>query len=214
MLTDAMACSTRAARARVQVRILLECNNIPREKRGEGRFVSCSGSDDQYRVGALDRGRLQQPGGDHRLHHVAAAAERQILVDIGNLAQMLGDEKLAPDEREGVEDSLVRNPCWDGSDSRSYECERHRARSSDHPANDERGFISIGASQHNRTTQNARVHSGTRRRLSLLSRPTGATDFVLARMWARDAQRGLLSRQTAMGCCQGCSFSPRSIADQ
>src|SRR5258705_5185607 len=99
----------RRARPPSAFQVFLESNNVPREHRGQGRFVSGPGSDDQYRVGALDRGRLQQSGGDHRLHHVAAAAERQILVDIGNLAEVLGDEKLAPDEREGVEDSLVRN---------------------------------------------------------------------------------------------------------
>jgi hypothetical protein len=52
---------------------------------------------------------LQQPGGDHRLHQIAPAAERQILIDIGNRAKVLGYKKLAPYTREGVKHTIISN---------------------------------------------------------------------------------------------------------
>ena len=93
-----MECSTRAVpRAPGELWILFERDDAARQRGGESGFVSGTGADNQRRVGALDRRCLQQPRRYHRLHQITASAERQILVDIGDRPEMLGDEELAPD---------------------------------------------------------------------------------------------------------------------
>ncbi len=55
----------------------------------------------------LDLQRLHQPGRDHWRHQVASAAERQILVHIGDTTPLLGYEQFAAQPSEGVGHPLV-----------------------------------------------------------------------------------------------------------
>jgi len=79
-----------------QLGVLFESEDTPSQRRGQSRFVSCSSGDDQRSIRAGNCRLLQQSGGNHRLHQVASAAERQILVDIGNGTKVVGYEKFAP----------------------------------------------------------------------------------------------------------------------
>ena len=89
--------------------MLFEGDYAPCQQGGQGRFVSCTGTDNQDCVSALDHRRLQQTGHHHRLHQIAISTERQILVDVGDYPKMLRNEALAPDSREGAEYSPVYN---------------------------------------------------------------------------------------------------------
>ena len=91
------------ARTPSQLGILFESEDIPSEHRGQSRLVSRSGTDDERGVRAGNCRRLQQPGGDHRRHQVAPAAERQILIDVGDGPKLLGHKQLAPYAGEGIE---------------------------------------------------------------------------------------------------------------
>ena len=90
-----------------ETRILLQRDDGAGQSGEDSRLVSGSGADDESGVGAPDRGGLQQSGGHHRLHQIAAAAKRQIIVDIGDRPQMLGHEQLAPGLGHGGEDPFV-----------------------------------------------------------------------------------------------------------
>ena len=99
----------RGVRTPSEFRILFEGNNAPCQSRGEGGFVSCTGTDNQHFVSTFDLRCLQQTGDHHRLHEIAASTERQILIDVGDHPQMVGDEELAPNSAKGVEHSCVDN---------------------------------------------------------------------------------------------------------
>ena len=87
--------------------ILFEGNNVARQRGDERSLVSGRGTDDQCGVSTLDRRCLQQTGQDHRFPQIAAFAERQILVDIGDRLEMVGNEELTPDSGKGGEHALV-----------------------------------------------------------------------------------------------------------
>jgi hypothetical protein len=53
------------------------------------------------------RGGLNQPRQHHRLDQEPAVAERQVLVDIGDAAEMLGHEALARQTAHHLDESLV-----------------------------------------------------------------------------------------------------------
>jgi hypothetical protein len=79
-----------------QLGILFQSNDGPSENRSHRRFVPRTGPDDEDNIGAGNRCRLQQPRRDHWLHQETPAAERQIVVDIGNPAKVPGHKQLAP----------------------------------------------------------------------------------------------------------------------
>ena len=91
-----MECSTRASRAR---RASLD------PLRGRRRSVPARRRDGLASVpapiisivSALDRGCLRCARRYHGLHQIATSAEREILADVGDRPEMLGDEELAPD---------------------------------------------------------------------------------------------------------------------
>ena len=101
MLDESRAC------APSELGILFEGSNVPRQRGDERSFVSRPGTNNQCRVSALDRRCLQQTGHNHRFHQTAAFAERQILVDIGNHLEMLGNEKLTPNSSKRAEHTRV-----------------------------------------------------------------------------------------------------------
>ena len=74
--------------------------------RKEG-YVPFRGHQTWYRIVGDEAALLQEPAEHHRLHEVAPAADRQILVDIGDAALRLGHEPLARDVEKGFEDREV-----------------------------------------------------------------------------------------------------------
>ena len=90
-----------------EIRVLFQRDDRAGQSGEDSRLVSGAGADHQSGVGAANRGGLQQSGRHHRLHQIAAATERQIIVDIGDRPQMLGHEQFAPGLGDGGEDPLV-----------------------------------------------------------------------------------------------------------
>ena len=99
----------RLSRAPRELWLLFEGDDAPCQYGSESGFTACTSTDNQHRVGALDGGCLQQTGYYHRLHQIAASAERQILVDVGDDPEMLGNEELAPDSGKGAQHTCVND---------------------------------------------------------------------------------------------------------
>src|SRR6516165_8146982 len=97
----------RRARAPSKLGILFEGNNVARQRGDERSLVSRPGTDNQCRVSTLDRCCLEQTGHDHRFLQIAAVAERQILVDIGDRLEMLGNEEFTLDSGKRGEHARV-----------------------------------------------------------------------------------------------------------
>src|SRR6266568_6886984 len=92
-----------------QCRILLQGDDIACESRHHRTGIARTTTDVEHRIRARDRRRLQQTTEYHRLHEVAAAAERDVLVNIGNAAQRFGNEPLARNGEHRLDYRRIRH---------------------------------------------------------------------------------------------------------
>ena len=89
--------------------VILERDNAARQQRQYCRLIADPGAHDERSFLGSGHHGLQQPRPNHRFHQIAPAAERQVLIQIRNPAQMLRDEQLAAQPRKGTDDPLVRH---------------------------------------------------------------------------------------------------------
>ena len=96
-----------AVRQVQQCRILLQCRHVHAAGGQDGRAVAAAAAHYQSRLAGARAGELDQPGQHQRLDQHPAAAQRDVVVDIGQASHCNGHVGLARQGPHGVQDAAV-----------------------------------------------------------------------------------------------------------